>query len=202
MNDDGLVTPLDVIILINDINLHGARLLPLPTLDGPPPYLDPDGDDEISASDVLEVVDWIDARVSNKGEGEVSDTALPNALPDRFSLDSSSGTATFALRFPSQTATDPIQASRLDAARISPTSAANAPNARRFADAGARRFCDANSSAGKCTRRSRTGCRRTGGGNLRYCGRRWLGVEQPAIRFRSPVSISGHEVNAHADRRR
>ena len=37
VNDDGLVTPLDVIILINDINLHGARLLSLPDIGRPAP---------------------------------------------------------------------------------------------------------------------------------------------------------------------
>lgn len=94
VNDDGLVTPLDVITLINDINLHGARMLSLPALDAPPPYLDPDGNDEIGASDVLAVINHINARDSNGGEGEVSDIAPPNVVPDRFSLDSASGTAT------------------------------------------------------------------------------------------------------------
>ncbi len=72
---DGFVSPIDVLILVNDINFRGARALPstLPT----PPYLDPTGDGEIGPLDVLAVINFINARGnSGAGEGEGSMAAL------------------------------------------------------------------------------------------------------------------------------
>ena len=68
---DGFVSPIDVLILVNDINFHGVRTLPN-TL-ATPPYLDPTGDGQIGPLDVLVVIDFINSRGnSGAGEGEAS----------------------------------------------------------------------------------------------------------------------------------
>ncbi len=71
VNADGSISPIDVLILVNDINFNGVRTLPstLPT----PPYLDPNGDGQIGPLDVLLVIDFINARGNaGAGEGEAS----------------------------------------------------------------------------------------------------------------------------------
>ena len=68
---DGFISPIDVLILVNDLNFNGARILPstLPV----PPYLDPTGDGRIDPLDVLTVINFINARGSaGAGEGESS----------------------------------------------------------------------------------------------------------------------------------
>ena len=64
---DGFVSPIDVLILVNDINFNGVRTLSstLPT----PPYLDPNGDGSIGPLDVLSVINFINNR-GNAGAGE------------------------------------------------------------------------------------------------------------------------------------
>jgi subtilisin family serine protease len=74
VDDDGTIAPIDVLILINDINAHGSRELTTPP--SPPPLLDPNGDGWITPLDVLIVVNYINARGSGPipsapgGEGE------------------------------------------------------------------------------------------------------------------------------------
>ena len=69
---DGFISPIDVLILVNDINANGSpRILPstLPI----PPYLDPNGNGTIDPLDVLMVINFINARGSaGAGEGESS----------------------------------------------------------------------------------------------------------------------------------
>ena len=64
---DGFVSPIDVLILVNDINFNGVRTLSstLPI----PPYLDPNGDGSIGPLDVLSVINFINNR-GNAGAGE------------------------------------------------------------------------------------------------------------------------------------
>jgi hypothetical protein len=66
VNGDGDVTPLDVLILINDLNVHGARDLPAWSQvgNGPPPYLDPSGDQKLTPWDVLLVINYINAQTT------------------------------------------------------------------------------------------------------------------------------------------
>ncbi len=64
---DGDISPLDILEMINDINIHGSRKLPLTRepSSGPnfrPVYLDPDDDGHITPLDVLLVVNWINSR--------------------------------------------------------------------------------------------------------------------------------------------
>lgn len=77
VNADTFVSPIDVLIIINDINFNGVRVLPngLAT----PPFLDVDGDRSVSPLDVLELINFINNRGNagagseGNGEGEGSD---------------------------------------------------------------------------------------------------------------------------------
>jgi subtilisin family serine protease len=64
VNHDGLITPLDALVVINEINLNGIRELPVPGPDspGPPPYFDTSGDDWLTAQDVLLVVNYLNTH--------------------------------------------------------------------------------------------------------------------------------------------
>jgi murein DD-endopeptidase MepM/ murein hydrolase activator NlpD len=78
VDDDGYVEPLDVLVLINDINAHDSRdlLAASPPTPLPAPFLDPSGDDRISPLDVLIVINYINTHGSGPiplafgGEGE------------------------------------------------------------------------------------------------------------------------------------
>ena len=76
VNDDGLVSALDALLIINQINAGGARDL---RGSGVPanPYVDVTGDYLLSALDVLQVVNFINARPA-QGEGEAM---LPGSTP-------------------------------------------------------------------------------------------------------------------------
>lgn len=53
VNNDGSVTPQDVLVLTNEMNRRGTRTLPAPTTgDGPPPYYDVNGDGSFTAQDL------------------------------------------------------------------------------------------------------------------------------------------------------
>jgi RHS repeat-associated protein len=70
VNQDTFVSPLDVLILINEINVRGSHDL-LPLRPETEPYLDPDGDQAISPLDVLVIINDINRR-PNGGDGEQS----------------------------------------------------------------------------------------------------------------------------------
>jgi hypothetical protein len=63
---DGIdgVQAADVLILVNAINLHGARLLPTPVpgSGNPPPYWDVTGDNWLTPDDVLQVINHLNAK--------------------------------------------------------------------------------------------------------------------------------------------
>jgi hypothetical protein len=77
VNNDGDVTPADVLALINEINAGRSGTLPLvPQGDrGLPPFWDVNGDGNLTANDVLDVINYLNARVGASesdegGEGE------------------------------------------------------------------------------------------------------------------------------------
>jgi hypothetical protein len=71
------VNPLDVLLLINEINLSGPRSL-AGTNQGSQPYLDVDGDRSLGPLDVLMVINYINTiSVSPNGGGEGESTAAP-----------------------------------------------------------------------------------------------------------------------------
>ena len=69
VNDDGVVTPLDALAVINAINSGGAR-----RLDGPPPqgeynYIDVNGDWALTPLDVLIVINYLNSRPRGEASG-------------------------------------------------------------------------------------------------------------------------------------
>ena len=64
MNHDGLITPLDVLIVINYLNAHGPGVLPAQpaATRAPPPYLDCSGDWDVTALDALLVINDLAAH--------------------------------------------------------------------------------------------------------------------------------------------
>jgi len=66
------LTPADVLILVNELNLNGARVLPLTGDFAPPPYLDVNGDGTITPGDVGIVINEINAGVEFGAESEGS----------------------------------------------------------------------------------------------------------------------------------
>lgn len=62
VNDDGIVAALDVLLVVNVLNAHGPRVLPI---EGePPPFIDVNGDGLSSALDALWIVNHINLRVN------------------------------------------------------------------------------------------------------------------------------------------
>jgi len=82
VNDDGWVTPIDVLIVINELNGNGSRELPIPPAPPlvPPPYPDVNGDLYISPIDVLQVINYLNRQA---GEGESSTATVNPAAADR-----------------------------------------------------------------------------------------------------------------------
>jgi hypothetical protein len=79
----GVVVPLDVLRLINEINQAGSRRLDLPPAwqKSPPPYLDVNGDNWLTPLDVLLVINHINARSAAGGETEAADFFWWGACP-------------------------------------------------------------------------------------------------------------------------
>ena len=81
-NNDGLVTALDVLAIINEINRNGARPLDGTTIVSPPFY-DVDGNRSIEAFDVLAVINFINSNLGN-GEGESEDESVEIAAAPQY----------------------------------------------------------------------------------------------------------------------
>ncbi len=76
VNADGSVSPLDVLLLINYINLHGNEAkLPSPP-GGPYLLLDVNGDQSCMAIDVLLVINAINSRLAARADGEAAAAVL------------------------------------------------------------------------------------------------------------------------------
>ncbi len=81
VNADGFVTPIDPLILINDLNRNGGGLLPIPRPAGGgqfspplpsfPPYLDVNGDGLLTPTDVRVLINFLNAGAGGEGEGLV-----------------------------------------------------------------------------------------------------------------------------------
>jgi uncharacterized delta-60 repeat protein len=68
VDDDGPVSPLDVLVLINVLN-STAPSLPVDGLPGPPAYVDVNADNRVDPLDVLAVINHINSRGNGEGEG-------------------------------------------------------------------------------------------------------------------------------------
>ncbi len=64
VNDSGLVTPLDVLLIVNDINANGIRSLPAPAQDAViPAMIDVNADGVVSGLDTLQVINALNFYV-------------------------------------------------------------------------------------------------------------------------------------------
>lgn len=68
VNADAFVSPIDALIIINDLNTLGSRKL-ASERPGALPFLDPSGDGWISAIDVLIVINFLNQTPAGEGEG-------------------------------------------------------------------------------------------------------------------------------------
>lgn len=70
INDDGFVAPIDVLIMVNEINANGPLRLPAPTgtsLEAP--YWDSNGDNFFSPIDIIQVINFLE-EVNAEGEAQ------------------------------------------------------------------------------------------------------------------------------------
>ncbi|MEQ1825670.1 MAG: dockerin type I domain-containing protein [Pirellula sp.] len=83
VNNLGSADPIDVLILINEINLNGSRALDNSGLSSPP-YYDVNGDRVLSPLDILQVINLINRRAnsgnSGNGEGESSSSSVDSHI--------------------------------------------------------------------------------------------------------------------------
>ena len=87
-NNDGRITPLDALVIINRLNTTGAAELPAPSgAFAPPPFYDVNGNGFIDPNDVLLVVNHLNNVIFQGGEGEgegswsTLETGLGETLP-------------------------------------------------------------------------------------------------------------------------
>lgn len=73
VNNDGAVSPLDALLIINDLNNNGARTLSV--ADSAPPFLDVNGDGFASPIDVLQVINAIETSLPEGEPNESSQSA-------------------------------------------------------------------------------------------------------------------------------
>ncbi|MFV2068498.1 MAG: Ig-like domain-containing protein, partial [Pirellulales bacterium] len=82
VNNDGLVTPIDALIIINAVNRGGGRSLgELPTGDDSLPFfLDTSGDGELAPIDALLVINYVNGVDSNGAAGENQTLAARSSI--------------------------------------------------------------------------------------------------------------------------
>ncbi len=84
VNNDGVISPLDVLTLIIQINLNRpASLGELPQgTDSLPPFLDPSGDNLLSSLDVLTVINYLNNAAGGEGEANAPAAAVATPVPN------------------------------------------------------------------------------------------------------------------------
>lgn len=90
VNNDGEVSPIDALLIINDLNARGSRELP-GTNTSTPPFIDVNGDSTVSPLDVLLVINYLNSlRGGGEGEGFMA-PATGSGAAGNSGGDSSSG---------------------------------------------------------------------------------------------------------------
>jgi hypothetical protein len=75
---DGIVAPLDALLIINELNATGPRSLSsFHSGQNPVPFLDPSGDNSLTALDAIDVINFLNA--DGGGEGEEAEAAIEEA---------------------------------------------------------------------------------------------------------------------------
>ncbi|MCA9200420.1 MAG: cadherin-like domain-containing protein, partial [Planctomycetales bacterium] len=70
VNGDAAISPIDALIVLNDLDSQGARRMSVPSVTTlPPPYVDVTGDGFLSPLDALQVINELD-RIAKSAEGE------------------------------------------------------------------------------------------------------------------------------------
>jgi hypothetical protein len=84
VNNDGGVSPMDVLLVINYINAHPGAPTLLPTSrPNDMPYLDVNGDGYVTAADVLAVINYVNQQNSQSGSGEGEAASLSAAASQK-----------------------------------------------------------------------------------------------------------------------
>ena len=87
VNNSGFVAPLDVLLIINELNLSDPRLLPPPTgADSPPPFWDANGDGFLTAADALFVINYLNSPQSGFSQGEGESAPMQSMAGDASGL--------------------------------------------------------------------------------------------------------------------
>ena len=73
VDNDGHVAPLDVLIIINELNQVGSRQLPLENFTANRFRVDADGDGHVAPIDALLVINYLNRPVGSEGENAVFD---------------------------------------------------------------------------------------------------------------------------------
>ncbi|MEM8734484.1 MAG: dockerin type I domain-containing protein, partial [Planctomycetota bacterium] len=81
VNNDGTASPLDALIVINELNRNGSRGLPKPETD-PGVYFDVNEDEFLSPIDALMVINHLNQNASGEGERDASATLLATDVSD------------------------------------------------------------------------------------------------------------------------
>ncbi|MEZ6120177.1 MAG: tandem-95 repeat protein [Pirellulaceae bacterium] len=85
VNNDGFISPIDALLVINELNANGSRALDPPPIASPPfsppPFVDVSGDDYLSPIDALLVINHLnaDAAEGEAAEDEWNDSQLVGA---------------------------------------------------------------------------------------------------------------------------
>jgi hypothetical protein len=81
VDNSGFIVPLDVLLIINELNNPKFRdvtgRLPLPPPEGsPPPYFDVNGDAHVTPLDVLIVINFLNSQPNSEGEASTEQSIL------------------------------------------------------------------------------------------------------------------------------
>jgi len=72
VDGNGFVNPLDLLMVVRDINLNGFRLLPDETIGDPPPFIDVTGDNIVNPLDLVQIVSELNRIASGLPAMEAS----------------------------------------------------------------------------------------------------------------------------------
>jgi len=78
VDNDSVASPLDVLLVINEVNENGSRELPPNVSNALPPFWDVNGDDRITPLDVLETINYINEQGAGEGEADLISSVVPS----------------------------------------------------------------------------------------------------------------------------